>query len=94
MNVTGTFHNDATLRHITEAVMISKVPENDLINSKKKKWNYVHIPGTCFYRAKNRYSQILATDTAPCNNCKVFTILSHVLLFRYVMIFFVFILVT
>ena len=45
MNVTGAFHNDAMLRQITEAVMISKVTETDLINSKSE-WNYAHIPRT------------------------------------------------
>ena len=45
MNVTGTFHNDALLRQITEAAMISKVLETDLINSKSE-WNYAHIPRT------------------------------------------------
>ena len=32
INVSGTFHIDAMLRQITEAVMISKVRANDLIN--------------------------------------------------------------
>ena len=45
MNGTGTFHNDAMLRQITEAVMINKVLENDLINSKSE-WNYACIPWT------------------------------------------------
>ena len=43
MNVTGTFHNDAILRQITETVLISKVPETDLNNSKSE-LNYAHIP--------------------------------------------------
>ena len=52
INVTGTFHNDAMLRQITEAVMISKVPETDLINSKSE---FPHSKDCC-YRIKNRYS--------------------------------------
>lgn len=45
MNVTGTFQNDAMLRQITESVLINKVQEGQLINSKSE-WNYVRIPRT------------------------------------------------
>ena len=45
MNVTGTFHNDAMLRQITESVLISKTKEDNLVNSKSE-WNYVRIPRT------------------------------------------------
>ena len=45
IHITGTFHNDAILRQITEAAMIGKVPETDLINSKSE-WCYAHIPRT------------------------------------------------
>ena len=34
MNVTGTFHNNAMLRQITEAAMINNVQKSVLINSK------------------------------------------------------------
>ena len=56
MNVAGTFHNDAILRQIIEAVMISKFPETELINSKSE-WNYAHIPRTVLIDKgiKNRY---------------------------------------
>ena len=43
MNVTGTFHDDAMLRQGTESVMINKIDEKKLINSKNE-WNYVRIP--------------------------------------------------
>ena len=43
MNVTGIFHEDAMLRQITESVLINKVEEGKLINSKSE-WNYVSIP--------------------------------------------------
>ena len=43
MNVTGVFRDDAMLRQITESVLINKVEEGKLINSKGE-WNYVRIP--------------------------------------------------
>ena len=43
MNVTGDFRDDAMLRQITESVLINKVEEGKLINSKSE-WNYVRIP--------------------------------------------------
>ena len=43
MNVTGIFRDGAMLRQITESVLINKVEEGKLINSKSK-WNYVRIP--------------------------------------------------
>ena len=43
MNVTGIFRDDAMLRQITESVLINKVDEIKLINSKSE-WNYVRIP--------------------------------------------------
>ena len=45
MNVTGTFRDDAMLRQVTESVLISKIDERMLINSKSE-WNYVRIPRT------------------------------------------------
>ena len=42
MNVTGIFRDDAMLRPITESVLINKIEEGKLINSKSK-WNYVSI---------------------------------------------------
>ena len=44
MNVTGIFRDDAMLRQITESVLIKKVEEGKLINSKSE-WNYISIPG-------------------------------------------------
>ena len=38
MNVTGVFHDDEMLRQITESVLINKVEEGKLINSKSE-WN-------------------------------------------------------
>lgn len=38
MNVTGVFRDDAMLRQITESVLINKVEEGKLINSKSE-WN-------------------------------------------------------
>ena len=35
MNVTGTFRDDAMLRQVTESVIINKIDERMLINSKK-----------------------------------------------------------
>ena len=43
MNVTEVFRDDAMLRQITESVLINKVEEGKLINSKRE-WNYVRIP--------------------------------------------------
>ena len=43
MNVTGVFRDDTMLRQITESVLINKVEEGKLINSKRE-WNYVRIP--------------------------------------------------
>ena len=43
MNVTGVFRDDAMLRQITESVLIKKVEEGKVINSKSE-WNYVRIP--------------------------------------------------
>ena len=43
MNVTEIFRDDAMLRQITESVLINKVEEGKLINSKSE-WNYVSIP--------------------------------------------------
>ena len=43
MNVTGTFHNDAMLRQITESVRINQVGEGQLINTKGE-WSYFRIP--------------------------------------------------
>ena len=43
MNVTGTFRDDAILRQVTESVIINKIDERMLINSKNE-WNYVRIP--------------------------------------------------
>ena len=43
MNVTGVFRGDAMLRQITQSVLINKVEEGKLINSKSE-WNYVSIP--------------------------------------------------
>ena len=43
MNVTEVFRDDAMLRQITESVLINKVDEIKLINSKSE-WNYVRIP--------------------------------------------------
>ena len=43
MNVTGIFCDDAMLRQITESVLMNKVEEAKLINSKSE-WNYVRIP--------------------------------------------------
>ena len=43
MNVTGSFRDDAMLRQVTESVMINKIDEKKLINSKNE-WNYVRIP--------------------------------------------------
>ena len=43
MNVTGIFRDDAMLSRITESVLINKVEEDKLINSKSE-WNYVRIP--------------------------------------------------
>ena len=43
MNVTGIFCDDSMLRQITESVLINKVEEGKLINSKSE-WNYVSIP--------------------------------------------------
>ena len=40
MNVTGIFRDDAMLWQITESVLINKVEEGKLINSKSE-WNYV-----------------------------------------------------
>ena len=45
MNVTGTFHDDAMLRQITESVRINRVGEGQLINTKGK-WSYFRIPRT------------------------------------------------
>lgn len=45
MNVTGTFHDDPMLRQVTESVLISKIEERMLINSKTE-WNYVCTPRT------------------------------------------------
>jgi len=45
MNVLGTFRDDAMLRQVTESVLISKIEERMLINSKTE-WNYVCIPRT------------------------------------------------
>ena len=42
MNVTGFFRDDTMLGKITESVLINKVEEGKLINSKSK-WNYVRI---------------------------------------------------
>ena len=44
MNVTGIFRDDAMLRQITESVLINKVEEGKLINSKSE-WNYVSSRG-------------------------------------------------
>ena len=44
INVAGTFHDNAMLRQITESVLISKIDERILINSKSE-WNYFSIPG-------------------------------------------------
>ena len=43
MNVTGIICDDAMLRQITESLLINKVEEDNLINSKSE-WNYVSIP--------------------------------------------------
>ena len=43
MNVTGSFHDDAMLRQVTESVLINKIDEKKLIYLKNE-WNYVHIP--------------------------------------------------
>ena len=43
MNVTGIFCDDLMLRQITESVLINKVEEGELINSKNE-CNYVSIP--------------------------------------------------
>ena len=43
MNVTAVFRDDAMLRQITESVLINKVEEVKLINSKSE-WHYVRIP--------------------------------------------------
>ena len=43
MNVTGIFHDDAMLRQITEAVLISKVQRGELMNYKSE-LNYASIP--------------------------------------------------
>lgn len=45
MNVIGTFHDDAVLRQITESALISKIKEDNLMNSKSE-WNYPSIPRT------------------------------------------------
>ena len=42
MNVTGFFRDDTMLGKITESVLINKVDEVKLINSKSE-WNYVRI---------------------------------------------------
>ena len=43
INVTGIFRDDTMLKQITECVLINKVEEDKLINSKSE-WNYVRIP--------------------------------------------------
>ena len=43
MNVTGTFRDDAMLRQVTESVIINKIDEKKLINSKNE-CNYIRIP--------------------------------------------------
>ena len=45
MNVTGTFCDGAMLRQVMESVMMNKIDERKLINSKNE-WNYVCIPRT------------------------------------------------
>ena len=42
MNVTGFFRDDTMLGKITESVLLNKVDEVKLINSKSE-WNYVRI---------------------------------------------------
>ena len=42
MNVTGVFRNDGMFRQITDSVLINKVEEGKLINSKSE-WSYVNI---------------------------------------------------
>ena len=44
MNVTGTFHNDAMLRQITESVRINQVGEGQLISTKGE-WSYFRSQG-------------------------------------------------
>ena len=43
MNVTGSYSNDAMLRHISEGVRIDQVPKDSLMNSKNE-WNYFRVP--------------------------------------------------
>ena len=43
MNVTGVVREDAMLRQVTETVMIGKVEDHRLINTKSE-WNYFRIP--------------------------------------------------
>ena len=43
MNVTGVFGDDAMLRQVTEAVLISRTQSSKLINNKNE-WNHVSIP--------------------------------------------------
>ena len=43
MNVTGVFSDDAMLRQVTEAVLISRTQSTKLINNKNE-WNHVSIP--------------------------------------------------
>ena len=50
MNVTGIFHDDVTLRQITESIRISQVKEDKLVNIKAE-WNYYFpIPRTIITR--------------------------------------------
>ena len=43
MNVTGVFQGDAMLRQISESIQISKVQQDQLINTKSE-WSYFRIP--------------------------------------------------
>ena len=43
MNVTGVFWDDAMLRQVTESVIIGKVEDHRLMNTKSE-WNYFRIP--------------------------------------------------
>ena len=61
MNVTGTFHNDAMLRQITESVQINQVGEGQLINTKGE-WSYFWIPQTVVTQSRNEATNISSYD--------------------------------
>ena len=54
MNVTGVFGDDAMLRQITEAVLISKTQSSKLINNKNER-NYVSIPREVLQAVYTKY---------------------------------------